>query len=155
MNRLLAYLGRFAAITAGFVCAAFAASLFANVLLLGLSGWRETAPAILDGPIYFTVPFLAAFFGYHAFGPAFVAILIAEYLALRDWLYHALAGAAATIAALVLAWQRDLPGAGNALPILSMVACGMVGGLAYWLVAGRSAGEWLHGRDDDPIAPTR
>jgi hypothetical protein len=27
-----------------------------------------------------------------------------------------------------------------------MLACGLVAGIAYWAVAGRSSGAWLHGR---------
>jgi hypothetical protein len=70
--------------------------------------------------------------------PAAAAIAIAEALSLRSWIYYAAAGAA--IAALLAHLLVDVH---PALPhsVSGVAAAGLAGGLAYWLVAGRSAGR--------------
>lgn len=149
MSRVLVYLGRFAAILTGFVAAVLAASLFCNLLVIGGLGWADVAPVMFDGPIYVSVALLAALFGYHAFPPAMAAILLAEFAGFRDWLFHALAGAGVAAAAMGLAWREwlDRPGGFDTGLAPGLVACGMVGGIAYWLVAGRSSGLWLRRPD--------
>ncbi len=145
MSRVLGYLWRFAVIIVGFSCAAFAASAFGAALLAG-SGPEVALPAP-DGPFYLIVSVLAALFAYHAFAPALAAILLAEFLGRRDWLFHALAGAAVAAAAVLLAWERAAPvSSADTMPFLVMIACGLVAGIAYWAVAGRSSGVWLHER---------
>lgn len=148
MNRLLVYLGRFALIIVGFACAAVAAALFAGFLLFGAADWSRASPWALEGSIYFTTFILTILFAYHSFGPALVAILIAEFAGFRDWLSHTLAGAAVAGVSIVLAWERpEMTLSIDAMPIMAAIACGMIGGIAYWAVAGRHAGEWLHGKE--------
>ncbi|MEO3387246.1 hypothetical protein [Mesorhizobium sp. CAU 1741] len=154
MSRLIVYLGRFTAIIIGFTAAALAAGLFASLLLFGAAGWMEIVPYPADGPFYLTTFFLTVLFAYHAFGPAFIAMLIAEFAGLRDWLYHALAGAAVAGVSIILAWENPRATlSDDAMPIMAALACGMVGGICYWAVAGRRAGAWLHGGDIRPAPP--
>ena len=145
MRRLLTAFSRLIAVIFGFIVAACAASLFFNILMLGALGWNDTAPILLQGPIYFSVAFLASFFGYHAFFPAIAAIVLAEALSRRDWLFHALAGAAVSVLAMGVS-----VGLSGKEPVLAdtglaliFVACGATGGIAYWLIAGRTSGRWL------------
>ena len=76
-----------------------------------------------------------------ALGAAVIAVLLAELMRIRTWLYHVPAGGVAMAAALA-AGGFDLSLAGVALPgfAVSLVAAGFVGGGVYWLLAGRRAG---------------
>ncbi|TYR31357.1 hypothetical protein FY036_13815 [Mesorhizobium microcysteis] len=145
MSRVFDYLARFAVIVFGFLCAAIAASFFANLLIIGTFGWTDTAPFAFSGPIYFTVFFLAAFFAWHAFFPAMAAILLAEILQRRDGLTHTLAGGGVSLAAVAFAAPDLFFDTGLTAALL---ACGLVGGFVYWMVAGRTSGEWL---DRQPV----
>ena len=73
--------------------------------------------------------------------PAAVGVLISEAFAIRSWIFHALNGG-------VSAWigwsiMQDIQEQYRFLtePKI-MVAAGLAGGLAYWLVAGWTAGFW-------------
>lgn len=154
MSRFLVYIGRFAVILAGYAMAALAASAFLHLLVLGAAGFQpDEAPPVFLRSLVFSIPFTALFVSYFAFLPAGAAILVGEVLGLRNWLFYALAGAAAGLAVAVLFRQSptivETAGAvvepAFAAPrfVASMIGCGIVGGLAYWLCAGRSAGSWL------------
>ncbi|MER8976894.1 hypothetical protein NKH84_13020 [Mesorhizobium sp. M0902] len=154
MNRLVAYLIRFAVILVGYGVASLAASAFLNIMFLASLGLMtdETQP-VAQASLWFSVPFVALFVAYFAFMPAAVAILVSEILGRRDWLFYALAGAA--VAAVFLGFVRQTKDANfeitNTSVMLAVIGCGMVGGIFYWLSAGRSAGSWRQiGR---PISP--
>jgi hypothetical protein len=73
--------------------------------------------------------------------PATVGVLIAEAFAIRSWIFHvANGGFSAWIGGSLMA---DLP---NEYHFLAdpkiIVAAGLASGIAYWLVAGWSAGFW-------------
>ncbi|QFR33573.1 hypothetical protein [Ancylobacter sp. TS-1] len=72
---------------------------------------------------------------------ALIGILFAEAFAVRSWMFHVANGAlSAWLAASVFApyAQAPVPFDGD----LYIVAAGLAGGLAYWLVAGWNAGFW-------------
>ncbi len=146
MTRVLIYLARFALILAGYAVASLAASAFLHVVSLGALGFtREEAPAAVIGSIVFSIPFVALFVAYFAFLPSIPAILLAEILGKRDWLYHAISGA--VVALVVLGFIRGAAETGNDAVTdprfaLALIGGGMCGGIAYWLVAGRLAGSW-------------
>jgi len=152
-------LGRIVLDLIGYVAAVLAASLTAHILLLPQIGLfasqdREFATAVM----LFTVPLTAAVLAAAAFLPACVAILVAEGAALTGWLYHAACGGIIGLVGVfgyrngllvdflaVVASRRLLP---EGAPLESSglmgiaVAAGIVGGFAYWLIAGRSSGSW-------------
>ncbi len=140
-----AYLVRFAAMVAGFVAAVFAAAAFLVFLAVGPLGWEsEELPYVITGSLLVSVPMVAAFAGHLAFLPALPFMLLAEFLSLRDWLFHAIGGAVVAAATLVLLWRDGrLEPMGETGMLAAIVAAGVVGGLAYWLIAGRRAGRWL------------
>ncbi|HEY4193209.1 MAG TPA: hypothetical protein VGM46_11240 [Mesorhizobium sp.] len=154
MNRVLTYILRFAVILIGYMVATLAASAFIQLLFLGSAGLRlGEAWELVTGSLLFSVPFTALFVGYFAFLPAVVLIVAGEVLGQRNWLFYALAGAAVGLAVAVLFWQSSMMADGmgqmNTDPAFSgprfvglMIGGGIVGGLAYWLCAGRSAGNW-------------
>nr|WIE92423.1 hypothetical protein P9270_004255 [Mesorhizobium sp. WSM4875] len=145
MRRIIAYLVRFAAILIGYVIASLAASAFLNVLFLGYFGYApEPGNPTIAPALYFSVPFLALFVAYFGFMPAAIVILIAEVLGRRDWLFYALGGAVIAVVFLGFAHNigdGDFDVADNNVR-LALIGSGMVGGIFYWLSAGRSAGSW-------------
>lgn len=133
-------------ITIGFIAASIAAGISlvfltrmvtppeaAQISDAGFGGW------IIGATILFS-----SLAGYVAFFPAIVIILYSEFTARRGWLFYALAGGA--IAAVVPLALTVFQGSGepSETPFLAMgIATGMIGGLTYWIVAGRNAGNWL------------
>ncbi|TGQ50566.1 hypothetical protein EN836_28585 [Mesorhizobium sp. M1C.F.Ca.ET.193.01.1.1] len=145
MRRIIAYLVRFAAILIGYAIASLAASAFLNVLFLGYFGYApEPGHPTIAPALYFSVPFVALFVAYFGFMPATVVILIAEVLGRRDWLFYALGGAVIAVVFLGFAHNLgdgDFDVANNNVR-LALIGSGMVGGIFYWLCAGRWAGAW-------------
>jgi hypothetical protein len=111
VNSVLAYLGRFAVIILGYAAASLAASAFLHLIFLGALGWSaEEAPFVMMGSIFFSIPLIALFVAYLAFIPSIGAILLAEFIGARDWLFYALAGAAVSIVVIGFFWQAAEPG---------------------------------------------
>lgn len=145
MSRLVTCIVRFVAILAGFVVACLAASLFVNVLFAStivavIPEFAEAARPTL----FVTVPLFALIVANLAFGAFLVVAVAAEILGWRSWLAHALAGAPV---ALYAGWRMaetiEAPGAASDPGLMLLtVAAGLVGGIAYWAVAGRKAGLW-------------
>jgi hypothetical protein len=143
---------------AGYALAAAAASAFLHLVWLGgLGSAGEGEPQYLAGSLLVSAAFLALLLAYLAFLPTVVVLGLAEIFAWRDWLSYAIAGAA--VALLVLGAARyglesrmilqdplatpppeDLLSGPAAL--LEALGAGLVGGMAYWIVAGRGAGTW-------------
>jgi hypothetical protein len=168
MSTILVILGRLFVILIGYVAASVAASAFLNLVTVGAIFPADELPTIVAGT-FFTTLFVAPFVAYIAFVPSVVVILLAEFFGRRDWLTYALAGGVVGIVVLGFFWQA----AGNmydvadalteaAQPLetrqqltdpfvaMLMIGAGMVGGVAYWLVAGRMAGDWRR-----PTSPAR
>lgn len=145
MNRILACLVRLAVMLVGYAAASLVASAFLHVVVFAAAGFEpKDAPSFLAGSFVFSVPFVALFVAYFGFIPSVAVILIGEVLGRRDWLTYAISGGA--VAAVFLAFVRQ---AGDPdFTILdpgmaaSVVGSGLVGGIGYWLVAGRRAGSW-------------
>lgn len=75
-------------------------------------------------------------FFFWSYIPIFIAVLIAEAFSIRSALIYAVAGGAGG-ALYGYSLLSDIPHG-----IQSAAAGGIVGGLVYWLFAGRSAGRW-------------
>ena len=145
MTRFIAYLVRFAVILFGYIVASLAASAFLNVLFLASLGYApEHAHPTATASLYFSIPFVALFIAYFAFMPAAIVILISEILSRRDWLFYALAGG--IVAAVFLGFVHQNADINfdvtDPHAIAAVIGCGMVGGIFYWLSAGRWAGSW-------------
>jgi hypothetical protein len=146
VGRVLVYFARFALIFVAYVCASLAASAFIHLVSLRALGFDASArPEAVGGALAFSIPFVALFVSYFAFLPSVPAILAAEAFGWRSWLFYALAGAAIALAIVAFAIQASEPGdhpfADTRLSA-AVIGGGIVGGLAYWLVAGRLAGNW-------------
>jgi len=166
MNRFLIYLGRFTLILIGYVAAVLVASVALHLLILPRIGLEEEMSAPTASVILFwSIPFMALVIAYLAFVPSVIAIGLAEALSARSWLYHTLAGG---IIGLVIALMfqgsapDDVLAAGSELELIApgqsiydpvflavLAGSGMFGGLAYWLVTGRTSGGWTTRRRVD------
>jgi hypothetical protein len=148
--RFLIYVLRFVLISIGFIAAVLAASGFLVLMLWGGIGQGDVEHQQL-GSLFLGIgiPLLALFAAYYAFLPAIIVFLFSEIAGKRSWLFHALSGIFIALAA--IARRADANSFGNPPQgiILAVIAAGAVGGTAYWLIAGRSAGSHL-----DEIAAT-
>lgn len=99
---------------------------------------------VMAGAVTGTALVSAAFLGALAFAPSFLAIALAEILRLRSVVYHV--GLAGLIAAgLWVMGDGAIINDGHAgwLPGTTVaLAAGFVGGIIYWLIAGRTSGCW-------------
>ena len=146
MDRFTRLFLRLVLITAGFIAASVVAGT--SLALLTLVVTLEQVSQISDGGfragLFIAALFFSSMTGYIAFFPSILVILYSEFTRRRDWLFYALCGGAmAAIAPLIVMLLRSGP-AGSGFDFFFMnVAAGMLGGLAYWAVAGRGAGNWL------------
>ena len=108
--------------------------------------WLDSDP--VERVMFFVVSFFAtSFVGATAFVPALLLIVVAEAMRLRSLLYYAVAGSVVGLASyfgsdveLRLENTTDVTPVGHTLQLAA--AAGIIGGLAYWLLAGRNAGRW-------------
>lgn len=156
MTLFLRIIGQLFLILIGYAGASLAASGFIHLLFLGSAGFdAEEARWVATGSIFVSVPIIALFVSYFAFLPAVIAIGIGEVTTARDWLFYAIAGALVGAAVVALFWLNSpsgldevpeaLPGdslIGSPFVLATLVGAGMIGGIAYWAIAGRLAGGW-------------
>ena len=131
-------------------------ALFVAIMAAGLTiaagmfvpewGMMETDP--LDRAMFFVVAFFAtSFAGAVAFLPAFLAVIVAEAFNIRSFLYYGTAGAVIGLLGYLgsnisarLEETTEITPVAHSLELAA--AAGIVGGLVYWLLAGRNAGRW-------------
>ena len=137
---------RLVVVLAGYLLACLAASLALGLALLALGGAQPgDDPAVLGPGMVAAAPFIALFVAYFAFLPSIAIIALAEWFGWRSWLAYAFSGAAIALAvAAMFARTRSEPDAMELLPV--MLASGIVAGLVYWLIAGRTSGLALEER---------
>ncbi len=148
--RFFTYILRFIVISIGFIAAVLAASAFLVLMLWGGMGQGDVDHQQLGAALLgIGTPLLALFAGYYAFFPAIIVYIFAEITGRRSWLFHAIAGIVIALAA--IARRADANSFANPPQgiIMAVIAAGAVGGTAYWLIAGRSAGKHI-----DAIAAT-
>jgi len=133
-------------IVCGFIAGVLAAGLFLSWGLFQAAGPDQDPVAF--AAMLGTGLVTASVLGSLAFVPAAVAIVLAEGLAWRGIIYHL---AAAGLIALGLWTLGDQTMATGPRPGTSVaLAAGFLGGLVYWLIAGRTSGQW---RSTKPAGP--
>jgi len=140
-------LGRILVITFALLLAIVAAgiTLAAGILL---PEWQVMDAEPIERVFFFFAAFFAtSYVGAVAFMPALLVIVIAEAARLRNFLYYGVGGALVGLASYFgtdisvrLENTTDVTPVANALQLAA--AAGIIGGLVYWLVAGRNAGRW-------------
>lgn len=139
--------GRVIVIIFGF----FIATIVAGVTLaigIVLPEWVSMESDPVERVIFFFAAFFAtSFVGAVSILPAALLIVISEAARMRSFIYYAVAGALVALASyfgvdmsVQLENTTDVPPVANALQLAA--AAGILGGLAYWLIAGRNAGRW-------------
>lgn len=150
MTRLLSHIFRFFVIALAYILAVTAACAFALFLIWGGVTRGEPGLELPAGiAASLTLPIITVFAARYAFFPMLALIVWAEVGNKRSWLFHALAGMAAGLAALVIrandmALANPRPGI-----MMAALAAGAVGGTVYWLISGRNSGKNLDRLADD------
>lgn len=150
MTRLLSHIFRFFVIALAYILAVTAACAFALFLIWGGVTRGEPGLELPAGiAASLTLPIITVFAARYAFFPMLALIVWAEVGNKRSWLFHALAGMTAGLAALVIrandmALANPRPGI-----MMAALAAGAVGGTVYWLISGRNSGKNLDRLADD------
>jgi Na+/citrate or Na+/malate symporter len=146
LDQLLALIGRFMLASLGFLLAITAAGVFLHLPLLPVLGSPyEDERLMALGGMAVSLPFLVAVIGYYALVPTALLVAAAEWFGWRGFLFYVLAGAVIGLVASFASRTGDAAAQqppASAETLLAIVAAGMIAGLVYWLVAGRSAGRW-------------
>jgi hypothetical protein len=143
--------GRILVIIFGLLIAVIVAGI---TLALGivLPEWAAMDSDPIERVIFFFVAFFATgLVIVYALLPAALVIGILEALRMRSFIYYGVGGALVALASyygsdisVQLENTTDVPPVANALQLAA--AAGILGGLAYWLIAGRNAGRWRERR---------
>jgi H+/Cl- antiporter ClcA len=110
--------------------------------------WGGVDSDPLERVTFFVASFFAtSFVGAVAILPALIVIVVAEVTRMRSFLYYGIGGALVGLASYFgsdisvrIENTTDVAPVNNALQLAA--AAGIIGGLAYWLIAGRNAGRW-------------
>jgi hypothetical protein len=154
MTRLLSHIFRFIVIAFAYLLAVTAACAFALLLIWGGVTRGEPGLELPAGiAASLTLPIVTVFAARYAFFPMLALIVWAEIGNRRSWLFHALAGMAAGLAALVI--RANDMGLANPKPgiMMAVLAAGAVGGTVYWLIAGRNSGKNLDRLAEEVTSP--
>lgn len=146
MGRFVYLVFRLFVILIGYGFASLVASAMLHVLVLPVVGLTpEETRAAVASSFLFSVPFIALFVAYFAFFPSVAAIVVGEIMGATSWLFYALSGGVAAFIITGFIWthaDETNQAVGDPRFAAVMLAAGLIGGIAYWLVAGRSAGGW-------------
>ena len=139
--------GRIIVIVFALIVASIAAGI---TLAIGIVApdWAGIDSDPVERVSFFIVSFFAtSFVGAVAMAPAFVLIVLAEAARIRSFIYYGVAGALVGLASYFgssisvrLENTTDVPPVEHALQLAA--AAGIIGGVVYWLIAGRRAGAW-------------
>lgn len=146
----MALIGRVVVILFALFVALFAAGIALSVGILGPQ-WHAMSGDVGERVMFWGVAmFTSGVTATVALTPLIIAIIIAEAFSIRSLLIHAVAGAVIVLGAYMAAGLGAPPIEESIdhppLPVsrdmeLAAVA-GLVFGMTYWLIAGRSAGRW-------------
>ena len=139
--------GRIIVIVFALILAIIAAGITLAIAIVA-PDWAGVDADPVERLSFFIVSFFAtSFVGAVAILPAALLIVIAEAARLRSFLYYGVGGALVGLASYYgsdisvrLENTTDVAPVANALQLAA--AAGIIGGLVYWLIAGRNAGRW-------------
>ena len=147
----MSLLGRIVVIFFGLIVAIMIAGI---TLVIGIIApdWTGIDSDPVERVFFFIASFFAtSFVGAVAILPALIVIVLAEIARMRSFIYYGVGGALIGLASYFgsdisvrLENTTDVAPVNNALQLAA--AAGIIGGLAYWLIAGRNAGRWREPR---------
>ena len=126
------------------------AAVVAGTLVIVIGSWKLGPIAVTSDPdaqavavfgFVFAAPILLVMLLSVMWLPASIGVLIAEGFAIRSWMFHAANGAATAWVTWSLFGFVDDTRTALTKPV-AVIAAGLAGGFAYWLIAGWSAGFW-------------
>jgi hypothetical protein len=143
----MSLLGRIVVIFFALILASMAAGVALSVGIIS-PDWAGADSDPFERITFFVFAFFAtSFVGAAAALPALALIVFAEAARMRSVLFYGVAGAVVGLAAYFgsdissrLDNTTDVVPVGHALQLAA--AAGIIGGLVYWLIAGRKAGAW-------------
>jgi hypothetical protein len=143
----MSLIGRIVVIAFGLLAAIVVAGITLAIGIV-LPDWASMDSDPVERVIFFFVAFFAtSFVGAIAILPAVLVIAISEAARVRSFIYYGVGGALVALASyygsdisVQLENTTDVTPVANALQLAA--AAGILGGLAYWLIAGRNAGRW-------------
>lgn len=140
MSQLIRIFVRFVAVSLGFTAGCLSTAIVFAFLsgLIRLDDFETYDSIELGISLTIMLTGLTAKFAQIAFMPAFIAIIIFEIKAVRDWIIYLISAAVISIAALY-AFDPELIDLSNAA---IYAASAMAGGFIYWLFVGQRAGKW-------------
>jgi hypothetical protein len=125
-------------------------AVVAGTLVIVVGSWKLGPIAVTSDPdaqavavfgFVFVTPVLLVMLLSVMWLPGSIGVLIAEGFAIRSFLFHAGNGAATAW----VTWSMFGYVDGSHIPVtqpVAVIAAGLAGGLAYWAIAGWSAGFW-------------
>jgi hypothetical protein len=128
-------------------------AILAAVVFVTVAHWTRFAALVaanrggdgeFDAALFFAgavVVFLAAISAAKMLWPMILGALIAEAFAIRSWVFHVCNGGVSAWVGLNTMAEMSGPYDLYNAPVI-VIGAGIVAGLAYWLVAGWSAGFW-------------
>ena len=147
----MSLLGRIVVIFFGLIVAIMIAGI---TLVIGIIApdWTGIDSDPVERVFFFIASFFAtSFVGAVAILPALIVIVLAEIARMRSFIYYGVGGALIGLASYFgsdisvrLENTTDVAPVNSALQLAA--AAGIIGGLAYWLIAGRNAGRWREPR---------
>ena len=148
----MSLLGRIIVIIFGLLLAILVAGITLAIGIV-LPEWAAMDSDPIERVIFFFVAFFAtSYVGAVAMLPAELVIAISEIARMRSFIYYGVGGALVALASYYgadISFQlentTDVTPVANALQLAA--AAGILGGLTYWLVAGRNAGRWREPRE--------
>lgn len=146
MDRFLLFFLRLLVMAAAFFvgCIAAGAALALMTQVITPQDVRDLTSDDTTAGVVVGVLAVASIIAYAAMLPALFVALFAEIRRKRDWLFYAISGG--LIAALCLGFVLVNPDQDQAPSVQFLavaIVAGMIGGTAYWVIAGRQAGGWL------------
>jgi hypothetical protein len=146
MDNFMAVIGRLFAIFFGFLAACFVAGAVVLYALFFPEMSDVSSLNIDQGAINLVLGFGFLLISGFALMPALILVLITEAFSIRHILAYALAGALAGLCCYLAFIPFDTVNmAFNGIVrrhLEVMVGAGILGGVIYWMIAGRNAGAW-------------
>jgi hypothetical protein len=145
----MSLIGRMFVIFFALILSIVAAGFALSIGIIGpdwFTGGGESDP--VERFQFFAIAFFTtSFVGVYSFLPALLLVILSEAARFRSFLYYGFAGAAVALVAyfgtnIGLQLENTTDITPVRFPLQLAAASGIIGGLVYWLLAGRNAGRW-------------